>query len=59
MDLRLGRRSFGEACNALVGAVDPFAQFSQNVNTLKTLENVALAAAFVAFSVAIVSCHSG
>ena len=53
----LSGRSFGKAGGALIRAVNTFAQLSQHINALKTFENVALAAAFVAFSVATVSCH--
>lgn len=48
---------FWKASNPLVFAVDPFSQFSKNIDSFKALEHVPLFAAFRTFSVACVSAH--
>ena len=54
----LSRGSFWESGHLFICAVDPFTHFSEHVDALEPLQNVALARALIAFSVAVVSCHS-
>ena len=55
---RLSRRSLGKASDFLVFAINPFTQFTQYIDSRKTLQYIALASALIAFSVACMSCHN-
>jgi hypothetical protein len=56
-DWGLGNRSFWKACYFCVLAIDPFAQLAEDIDSLKSCEDVSLFSALTAFAVTCMSCH--